>query len=126
MKVVLDSSAVLAVVWREPGAEIVTEMIPDAKISAVNMAEVYSKLADHGAAGEAARDLVLDMKLEVVAYDDMQAQRTGKLRQPTRSFGLSIGDRACLGLAEAKNATAVTAEKSWATLGLGIDVKTIR
>jgi ribonuclease VapC len=126
MKVVLDSSAVLALLWRERGADAVAELISEARISAVNMAEIYSKLADHGAGSDTARALLATMKLNVVAYDDVQAQRTGELRQPTRAFGLSIGDRACLGLAAAENATAVTAERSWAALRLGIDIKAIR
>ena len=46
--VVLDSSAVLAVIHAEPGADVVIEALDDAIVSAVNHAEVITKLVERG------------------------------------------------------------------------------
>jgi ribonuclease VapC len=126
VRAVFDSSALLAMLWGEPGADAAEALVEDSAISAVNMAEVSSKLFDHGANNDVVQAFLTRTRIRVIPYDEKQAFRTGELRLPTRAFGLSIGDRACLGLAEAENATAVTADRNWLGLNLGIDVKTIR
>jgi len=45
---VVDSSAVLAVINGEPGGEIVAALINDSLLSAVNFAEVMTKLVQRG------------------------------------------------------------------------------
>ncbi len=48
-KIVLDASALLAVLNREPGADRLTpEMLSTATSSTVNLAEVQGKLVMHG------------------------------------------------------------------------------
>lgn len=48
-RVVLDASALLALLNQEPGAETLTPELPSAAaISAVNLAEVHGKLVAHG------------------------------------------------------------------------------
>ncbi|ADV81185.1 PIN domain-containing protein [Terriglobus saanensis] len=42
---VLDTSAVLALLDEEPGSDIVQELLFDAAISTVSLAEIYTKLA---------------------------------------------------------------------------------
>lgn len=126
MTVVLDSSAVLALLWSEPGSETVAAALEQSMMSAVNMAEVCSKLADRGVASEAAKQLLLDLSIRIVVFDEAQALRIGDLRASTRHYGLSVGDRACLGLAISEKAIAVTADKTWQKLELGIVIKAIR
>jgi PIN domain nuclease of toxin-antitoxin system len=98
---VLDSSAVLAVVLEEPGAEHVEALLPGAKVSAVNVGEVVAKLRDLGMP-EATVEIVLSgLQVDVRAHDRDAALASGLLRPATRSAGLSLGDRACLALAAA-------------------------
>jgi PIN domain nuclease of toxin-antitoxin system len=66
------------------------------------------------------------MAFIVVAYDLTLARRAGELRLPTRRFGLSVGDRACLALAERERLPAYTTDRTWAKLNLGIDIRLIR
>jgi ribonuclease VapC len=47
------------------------------------------------------------------------------LRASTRTFGLSLGDRCCLALAQVRGAAVVTADQSWKKLK-GFDIKLIR
>jgi PIN domain nuclease of toxin-antitoxin system len=123
---VIDSSALLALLWSEPGHQTVLAAIDGAAISAVNMAEVASKLADRGVTGAAVSSTLARFPIEVVPFDERQALRTGTLRNATRRLGLSIGDRACLGLALAEGAKILTADRHWAQLDLGVDITLIR
>ncbi len=122
---VLDSSAVLALLLAEPGADTVAGYLPDACISAVNLAEVVSKLSERGMPAADARQAVEGMGVEVVPFDDEQAQLTGALRPATRLLGLSLGDRACLALAQLRSIPAVTADRAWQQVS-GLTVVLIR
>lgn len=126
MTIVLDSSALLALLWSEPGSEVVATVMEEAIISAVNMAEVCSKLADRGIVGVEIHALLSELAVRVVVFDESQAFRTGELRPATRAFGLSIGDRACLALAVSEKLSVITADKAWGNLNLGISITLIR
>jgi ribonuclease VapC len=64
--------------------------------------------------------------LEILPFDSQQAFQAGLLIPYTRSFGLSLGDRACLALAQVTASTALTADQSWIDLEIGVDIKLIR
>lgn len=126
MRVVLDSSALLALLWGEAGSEGVAAVLDAAIMSAVNMAEVCSKLVDRGIHGDSVRSLLSDLPVRIVAFDEKQAFGAGELRPSTRELGLSIGDRACLGLAMMEGAKAITADRAWSGLQLGVLIDVIR
>ncbi|HEY9056795.1 MAG TPA: type II toxin-antitoxin system VapC family toxin [Aurantimonas sp.] len=126
MTVVLDSSAVLAYLWSEPDSDRIGEFIREGMISSVNVVEVLSKLIDHGMAGEAANLMFAGLNLSAIAFDADQARLAGDLRSPTRRYGLSLGDRACLALAIREKAQVITADRIWAELDLGIEIEVIR
>jgi PIN domain nuclease of toxin-antitoxin system len=115
---VLDSSAILAVVNLEKGAEKVEPLLSDAIVSSVNAAEVLTKLVEKGISLEDALEDFLKLGLEVIKFDAKQAAKVAELRPLTKHLGLSLGDRACLALAILENAKAVTADKNWASLTL--------
>lgn len=123
---VLDASALLAHIRREPGAESVEQSAPDALISAVNLAEVITKLMDEKLSPEQADQIVYAYGFEIVPFDEDLARQTGALRSATKRLGLSLGDRACLALAQRENLPALTADRTWAKLDLGIDIKLVR
>jgi PIN domain nuclease of toxin-antitoxin system len=124
--VVLDSSAVLAVIHGERGADVVTQALDGAMLSAVNYAEVVTKLVERGTAWEFARTNVLKLGITVVAFDIDLANRAGELRRQTRHLGLSLADRACLALAERERLPALTGDRSWSSVDVGIEVRLIR
>jgi PIN domain nuclease of toxin-antitoxin system len=124
---VLDASAVLAVVFREPGMQRVDQAIRDgAVILSVNLAEVITRLVDRGFDRIDIRQLLDAMTLTVVPFDEDLAYRAGLLRLVTRSAGLSLGDRACLALAEQLGQPALTADRAWGTVQISIQVDVIR
>jgi PIN domain nuclease of toxin-antitoxin system len=123
---VLDSSVILAHLNDEPGSERAAPFFGDALISAVNMAEVVSKLVEHGASLNLIRAALSRYGLEIAAFDEELAERTGALRAKTKAFGLSLGDRACLALAGRLALPVLTADRTWKDLNLSIDVRLLR
>ncbi len=123
---ILDASAVLALYGDEPGADLVSAALPGAMLSAVNYTEVIGKCIDRGETIDEVLRKVAAMGVQVVAHDLVLAQRTGELRPLTRRYGLSLADRACLALAERERAPVLTADRSWKSLDLGIDIRVIR
>jgi ribonuclease VapC len=98
---VLDASALLALLNQERGSERVAAIITDkAAISTVNFSEVVAKLSNDGMPNEMIRDLLDSLELEVIDFDTELAYQTGLLRPLTKHAGLSLGDRACLALAQ--------------------------
>ena len=126
MSVVLDASALLAVIEGEPGAETVEDALVNGAISAVNLSEVVAKLMDQGFDDDRVIGDVNALPLQVHDFDAAQAWRAGLLRRETRARGLSLGDRACLALAEALEAPAMTTDRAWAALGLDVEVTVVR
>ena len=126
MTIALDASAVLAVLNSEPGAEMVQGAWTDASISAANYSEVIAKLVDIGLGDAEALGILEALPFTVHALDAAQARRAGLLRRHTRQYGLSLGDRACLALAVSLGRPAMTADRAWTGLGLGIEVIVIR
>jgi PIN domain nuclease of toxin-antitoxin system len=123
---VLDASALLAAIQQEPGSSDVMRVIDRAAISAVNLAEVVSKLIDKGIAADEAWTSIEASEIRVVPFDGAMARRVAALRPLTRKAGLSLGDRACLALGMAENAVVLTTDRAWKGLDLGIAVKIIR
>ncbi|MEZ4553840.1 MAG: type II toxin-antitoxin system VapC family toxin [Dehalococcoidia bacterium] len=124
---VLDASALLAYFKNEPGAEAVQRTLgADTVIGAVNLAEVVSKLVEAGWSEDAIRDTFGATQAQPVAFLAEDAYVAGLLRERTRRRGLSLGDRACLALALRLGAPALTADRSWADLDVGVEVIVVR
>lgn len=126
MTAVLDSSAVLALLWREKGCDIVETHLRDALISSINLAEVYTKCTERGIDPDAVAAVLAKMPVTLVDFSAPQALLASKLRQQTKALGLSLGDRACLAVAMMERATVVTADKPWANVGLNLKIVIIR
>lgn len=126
MASVLDSSALLAYLFEEPGADIVARELVSGIISAVNMGEVATKLIDRGFSPAQVSATIDDMPLTIHAFELRDAVGVAFEREATRDQGLSLGDRACLALARRLGLPALTADRVWAALDLGIEVRLIR
>lgn len=115
---VFDSSAILAIYYNEPGKKKVRSLLDKSEplISTVNLSEVFAKLLEDGLDTERLSDSFNALEIEVRDFDGSHAVKTAELRGVTKHLGLSLGDRACLALAIEENATAVTADTSWAKL----------
>lgn len=124
--IVLDASAVLALLQSEPGWDRVATEIGAASMSAVNAVEVMTRLVDRCAPDptvRAARALVERLS---VPFDHRQAMRAAELRRVTRPLGLSLADRCCLALAMTESLPILTADRAWANLDIGLEIRVVR
>ena len=127
MTTLLDASALLASSNEERGANTVETALSDAAMSSVNVAEVASKLSEHGWSPTDIGPLFEQLQLSIIPFDLSTALRSGQLRQATRNFGLSLGDRACLATAMAHSMDVLTADKTWGKLKIsGLTIITLR
>jgi PIN domain nuclease of toxin-antitoxin system len=125
-RVILDASAVLALLFGETGADNVQKKLPGAGISAVNYSECLSKLLDNNVAIENGLLWLGKLNLTVHPFDVEVAALAASLRPATRGRDISFADRACLATAMAVRGLAVTAEREWSKLKLGVNVECIR
>ena len=128
MTVVLDASALLALLNDEPGCERVAEALDDAVIGVVNLAEVAAGLIAKGKSEVQARAALRALACDVVGADEELALDAGFLRRMTQSKGLSLADRFCLALARRLGAAALTADRNWTSVAdaVGVEVILIR
>ena len=123
---VVDASAVIALLVGEPFTRFDPERLNNSLISAVNLSEVLARLRDLGVPEDATAAAVSQLALRVVIFDEAQARMAARLRAVTRQAGLSLGDRVCIALGGARNCRVVTADRIWAGLALGVEVILIR
>lgn len=128
MTAVLDASAVLTLLYREPGHETVAGLIEGSVVSAVNWSEVVQKLAQRGVPEPAAiTTSLLALGATVLPFRRSDAEAAARLWPAGRVRGLSLGDRACLAVAQAlPDAVAVTADVAWADIDAGVEVLVLR
>ncbi len=124
--VVLDASAVLAFLLGERGGADLLREMRGSLITAVNWTEVVEKTISVGIPDQALRADFEDVGVGIVAVDAGQAEHAARLRQPTRALGLSLADRICLALAAREAAPVLTADRAWADLDVGVEVRLIR
>jgi len=123
---VLDASALIAFLRKEPGAEKVAAVLPRSCISAVNLAETLGKMAEHGKPLEETCYQVERLRIPVVPFDEEQARIAASMWKPTRGIDMALGDRACLTLALKTSLPAFTTEGAWSKCDLGVQVVKIR
>ena len=125
-RAVLDASAIIAVIKRERGAELVIPLLQGAPTSTVIIAEVVTWSTLGGAADDVTERMVNGLELVPEPFDAPRAFAAGLLVARTRHRGLSLADRACLALAMELSLPVMTADRAWADLDLGIDIRLIR
>ncbi|WP_179563132.1 MULTISPECIES: type II toxin-antitoxin system VapC family toxin [unclassified Sphingomonas] len=127
-EMVLDASALLALLRDEPGAGKVADAIADARMSSVNYAEVVSHFIHAGMPADEVDAMLKPLPVTIVDADQALATIAGRLRAATAEAGLSLGDRFCLALANRDGLTALTADKQWRTIAdaAGVSVAVIR
>lgn len=124
---VLDSSALLASLFDEPGAAVTDAAMANAAMSALNYSEVIAKQVRMGEDLVAAIRMVDDLDLPIIPWDADLAREASDLASLGWTHGLSLGDRACLATGRRLRRTVLTAERRWRELPkLGIEIRIIR
>jgi predicted nucleic acid-binding protein len=130
--VVLDASALLALLFDEPGAEKIENLFNQAAeadkpmfIAAVNWAEVLYKMhRKQGAQGfEGARHFELTMPLDVVPVDRELAEAAALLKN---KHDLGLADAFAAALAKHKKAELVTADREFKSVEKEIKINWLK
>ena len=125
--VVLDASAVLALLREEPGGDAVAAHAGRAAISAVNLQEVAKELGREGASPEAARAAIDEPGLDVRAHDTEAAYAAAALHPQTRRYGRGLGDRTCMAPGLALDVPVLTTDREWRNVELpGLRLEHVR
>jgi PIN domain nuclease of toxin-antitoxin system len=122
---VLDASAVLAMIYREPGVDVVTAAMATSTMSAVNLAEVVGKLIDRGADVHPLMNLLESTGVEIAPLTAGDAVLAGALRSVKGGTKLSLADRCCLALALTSGEPVLTADRAWTELDVAVDVQLV-
>ena len=127
-KHILDTSAVLAYLFDETGAEQVAPVFEagNAVISNANLAELISKLFDQGMPESAVKELLDNLEMKCMPLTEDQAFITGALRPLAKPFGLSLDDRACIALGMLEQLPVLTADAVWIKMDVDCEIKLIR
>lgn len=124
---VLDASALLVLLKGETGADRVIEALTEgAAMSTVNFSEVIAKLNESGMPEEDIHEALDPLELDIVGFDTQNAYGAGLLRSVTKQAGLSLGDRACLALAQQLSLPTITADRVWKNVVENVVIQLIR
>jgi len=124
--VVLDTSAVIAFLRKEPGGDLIAPILRGARLSTVNFCEIIGKAKDINIAQDLAASTLARLGLQTVPFEDTHAFAAAGLREPTRSLGLSLADRACLALGLLLQCPVYTSDRRWKDAAIAVDIRLIR
>jgi PIN domain nuclease of toxin-antitoxin system len=111
----LDASALLAVLFNEPGSDVVARIIDDCAIHSLNLAETFRKMLQAGVPAREAKAILEALDLDVnTDLSTPEALAAGRLAYEVP--GLSLGDCVCLSVAEQTGQKAVTADRRWSEI----------
>jgi PIN domain nuclease of toxin-antitoxin system len=126
--IVLDASALLALINREPGWEVVARAAAgdDATISAVNYSEVLQKAARVGIAVEEIDAALDELAITITPFGRLDARLAASFYR--HRSDLSLADRVCLALGRSLSSATYTSDRSWLNWAddLGVHVVVIR
>lgn len=126
-KVVLDASALLALIKNETGAKVIEGLLGNIIMSSVNVTEVAGILLDSDMSPDEAQEAIEPFIDSIVPFDLEHSMACATLKKVTKHLGLSLGDRACIALGIKLQLPIYTADRVWKELQLdGTDIKLIR
>ena len=116
----------LALLHGEPGSETVRNQLSVSAMSVVNAAECVDVLTRNGAPVVRAVTAIADLGIELIDCDWAIASGAAQIRARSAKLGLSLADCICLATARAHDARAVTADRAWKRLDVGVTIELIR
>ena len=125
-KIVLDASALFALLEQEKGADTVMKYLDRAIMSVVNYTETLTLLLRAGHTIEEADTIVKSVLIDIIDFDPFQAKLAAVIRHEGKHCGISLGDSACLALAAKLDVPVLTADTVWKKLKLDLDIILIR
>ena len=124
--IVVDASALIAVLKKEPGADVAERHMVEPVMSTVNLAETLTRIAEDGGDAADLKQRLDETPIRFVPVSDEHALAAALLRVATKAWGLSLGDRLCLALGLEEGLPVLTADRRWKELSVGVKVVLIR
>jgi PIN domain nuclease of toxin-antitoxin system len=129
--VIADTSAILAYLNFETGADEVHKRLAQIHLTMVNVAEIVAVVSRHKVSRSWIEERVFQVFSEILPFDREHAYLCGALEPVTRPKGLSLGDRACLATGILHGWPVLTAESTWTEIdwkahGYKLEVQLIR
>ncbi len=124
--IVIDASALLVLLLKEPGHENVAAKLAHSLMSAVNLSEVLARLVRHGVFPDEAHPRIAELGIAIVAFDQEQAVIAASIRETARAAGLGLADCCCLALGLSEQVPVLTADRAWKSLGLAVPIELVR
>lgn len=121
----LDASAVLAMLGREPGGDVVAHVLMAAAVSTVNWSEIRQNGHDHGIDMDETQADLESLGVTFAPFGLDEAAVAAELWH-RGAHRLSFADRACLATAKVHGVPTLTADRAWASLDMGVNVRLIR
>jgi ribonuclease VapC len=127
-KAVIDASALLAFIKDESVfSQVLESLLPKSIISAVNACEVATVMIRLGIPDDEIEGLINETIGAIIPFDIHHSLLAAKLWKITKDYGLSLGDRACLALAQHMNLPVYTADQIWSKLKIkNLEINLIR
>ncbi len=126
MSTVVDASALLAFLHKEPGAEKVEAALDGARISAVNWAEVMQKALRQNVDTTGMQAAFIELGVHFEPFTPTQAETAAQLWKAGKALGLSLADRACIALASELNLPILTGDRAWTRLEIDVEIVLFR
>ena len=124
---VLDASALLALLNDEPGAGAVASALADGSIiGSVNLSEAVAILRNNDYSEAEIEVALASVELDVPEFTRSHALQAGLMIAKTRRAGLSLGARACLALAKGLGLPALTGDRNWLRVNVGVQIDLLR
>lgn len=124
--IVLDASAVLALLLRETGAEHVRAALPRSAISAATLTEILSKGLKRGIAPDESYAAIVAWGIQIISVDISQARVAAELAKAPKQLDLSLGDRLCIALAMVRRWELMTSDGGILRLEADVSFKRFR
>ena len=112
-KCLFDTSALIALLKKEQGHEMLSEVLTHSSISAVNFSELVAVLIRNNIEEKEIDEILQDIVPEILPFDEKIAIKAGKIINITKEYGLSLGDRACIATSIHYNIPVYTTDKVW-------------
>jgi ribonuclease VapC len=123
--IILDASALIAMLQGEVGAKKVADAIGATRMSSVSYAEVVSHFIQAGMPQGDVDAMLNPLPIDIVPLDKQLARLAGGLQSLASAAGLSLGDRCCLALSLRDGLPAWTADRVWRSIADAAKVKVV-
>ena len=124
--VVLDASAVTAVLRKEPGYENVIPRLRGSLISSVNLAEVTCLSQARGSSAEFDELAIRQMQITEVPFDRDLRRIVSFIYGKTLGGSVGFADRTCMALGLLKGLPVITGDREWLDYDVGVEVQLFR